>query len=115
MDEYKTQFCGVHKITIYYLASKKFANETQCWLCIRDANTKKSNREAKLRQVRQQFSEEFSHLWTPNVVGGIVAAKVEDNSINVSIETSAEVLNQLPNEYRGFAVSKQIVGVQDHE
>jgi hypothetical protein len=114
--EYKVWHCKVHHITIHYLVKQdSISTETQCWDCIRDANNKKNSREAKLQLARKQFSEEFSHLWTPNVVGGIVAAKVDGNSINVSIETSADVLNQLPNEYRGFAVSKQIVGVQINE
>ena len=111
IGEYAIFYCSVHKTEIHYLIRYgALANESQCWTCVRDANLSKSKKESKLRDAREQFLEEFSHLWIPNVLGGIVSAKIELGGINVSIETSAEVFNEIPNIYLGYTITKQIVG-----
>lgn len=109
--KYGVQHCKVHKITIHYIVTEESSfNESHCWDCVRDANDKKFKQKAKINKARKQFTEEFSHLWSANSPGGIVSVKIEENEIIVSIETSPDVSNQVPNEYLGFMVSKQIVG-----
>jgi hypothetical protein len=109
-EQYTVFFCKAHKKYIHYLKKENGFNETQCWDCTREANLSKSKKESKLRHAREQFSEEFSHFWTPNIIGGIVSAKIEAGGINVSIESSVEVFNEMPIEYMGYVISKQIVG-----
>lgn len=108
--EYAVFVCKIHKRIIHHFKRQTSFNETECWDCIRDANNKKSSQENKLKKAREEFSVEFTHLWTTSAPGGIVSAKITEGGINVSIESSSDVFNEVPNEYRGFAVSKQIVG-----
>jgi hypothetical protein len=109
-EQYSVYTCKVHNKIIHYFKRDEHLKGFHCWDCIRDANNQKSNREAKLRHAREQFSVEFSHLWSTAMSGGIVSAKIVENEIQVSIESSADAFNEVPNEYRGFTVSKQIVG-----
>jgi hypothetical protein len=111
-EQYTVFFCKAHKKYIHYLKRENGFNDTLCWDCWRDANLFKFKKESKLRAARKLFREEFAHLWTPNIIGGIVSTKIELDGINVSIESSVEVFNEIPNEYQGYVISKKIIGAK---
>lgn len=71
----------------------------------------------RLKEAKKKFIEQYSHLWLPVVPGGIngVGIGVADAhsysvGITVRVESSQDVLDQIPNEYEGFPVHKKIVG-----
>lgn len=109
-NEYAQYYCAVHKKTIYYHKNSIFHMGFHCWDCWLDDNNKKYKRDLSIKNARMEFTKEFTHLWVPNSLGGITGAANVDGDIVVSIQSSVEVFNEVPNEYRGFTILKQIVG-----
>lgn len=108
-EEYKSFYCKMHRKYIHFFKKDNSFNETPCWECIREAN----NKEFKLTRIKDQFHQEFEELFSPNTFGGIVSVVVSHKEINVSIEDSSEVCNQLPKSYQGLVLNKLIVGVDN--
>jgi hypothetical protein len=112
-SKYKTFFCKIHRKHINYFASDdvKITGHFHCWDCIHERAAEKSAKERKILEAQSQFRVDFAHLWEPNTLGGIVSVKLIDNlELSVQIESSAEVLTQIPDTYLGYPVQKNIVG-----
>lgn len=43
-EDYEVYHCKTHKLIILYIKHKAFMQETQCWLCEREANLKRKTK-----------------------------------------------------------------------
>src|SRR5271165_4581280 len=110
--KYKVFYCKIHRKHISYFASDDHLTGHHCWDCLRDRNNEKSAKERKILEAKSQFRVDFAHLWEPNTLGGILTIKVmEGFELSVQIESSAEVLAQIPDTYLGYPIQKNIVGI----
>jgi hypothetical protein len=111
-SKYKTFFCKIHRKHINYFASDDahITGNFHCWDCRHERNNEKSAKERKLLEAQSQFRVDFAHLWNNNMSGGIISIKINDKELSVQIESSAEVLAQVPDTYLGYPVQKNIVG-----
>lgn len=109
-DQYDTYKCVKHNKTIYYHKKDSHLVGHHCWDCMRDANNQRYKTEEKLHGAKELFKKEYSHLWTPQTSGGIVSLQIKNGELLTLIKSSVEVFNEVPNEYHGFNILKQIVG-----
>jgi hypothetical protein len=109
-SKYNIHHCKIHRKYIHYFAIDNHLTGHHCWDCLRDRNNEKSVKERKLLEVQSQFRIDFAHLWNNNTLGGIISIKINDKELSVQIESSAEVLAQVPDTYLGYPVQKNIVG-----
>lgn len=108
--EYAVQFCGTHKKYIHYFPTNRLGNETQCWDCVKEANDRKFREQQEKERTKDQFSQEFAHLWAPQTEGGIEFVSLEKDGLHVHIQSSEEACRRIPDIYLEYQVHKQIVG-----
>jgi hypothetical protein len=67
-----------------------------------------------IREAKRQFKEQYAHLFVPGGINGIGIGTGFDASgkmgLNVAVESSQEILDQIPDEFMGQIVHKQIIG-----
>lgn len=108
--KYEIYYCRTHKKFIHFFAGSRLGQETVCWDCIKEANDRKFKEESERNRARDEFAAQYSHLWSPNVVGGISSVTVSRNGLHVEIESSAEAFREVPDIYLEYRVTKQITG-----
>lgn len=108
--QYEVQHCTTHKNTIYFFPSNRIGKETQCWTCVKEANDRKFKIEQERQRTKEQFSQEFAHLWAPQTSGGIEFVSLEKDGLHVHIQSSEEACRRIPDIYLEYQVHKEIVG-----